>query len=123
MPNKTFAVDGLEGIKQGISIWFNLLEQKNMSKEAAIDLTAKYIDGLLELAEKRQVVVIQATVMLQDGTDYVILKTNLPSPWPTVDGNDLSLFFHTEHGKGEEFVKKNFSINPEVIDSRHYLKE
>jgi hypothetical protein len=123
MPNKTFAADGLEGIKQGISIWFDLLEQKNMTKEAAKDLTAKYIDGLLELVEKRQVTVIKAEVILQDGTDYIILKTNLPSPWHTVDGNDLSLFFHTEHGKGEEFVKMNFKIDPDVIDSRHYLKE
>lgn len=58
--------------------------------------------------------VIKATVVQSNGTDKIILQTNLPeATWPYT-GN-LSIDFNAAQNKGVSFVKEHFGIDAEVI--------
>ena len=59
-------------------------------------------------------------VFLTNTTDKVQILTNLPNPlFPkdTFNGN-LIIEFYTQANYGEEYVKKVFKINPNVINIR-----
>jgi hypothetical protein len=62
--------------------------------------------------------ILKATVILSRVADQVLIETDLPSPF----GNKypLSLRFETTYDKGAEYVRNNFGIEPEVIDTRVY---
>ncbi len=67
-----------------------------------------------------QIHILKATVVLREGTDHISLYTDLPSPFPPeVDDGPLCLTFQTRYGTGVEYVRKNFSVEPEIIDTRH----
>lgn len=52
------------------------------------------------------------------GTDRVYVHTDLPSPYPLeVSDQPLMLAFDTQKGKGVEYVRANFNMEPEVIDT------
>lgn len=64
--------------------------------------------------------ITKATVVLRDETDHISLYTDLPPPFPPeLDRSPLCLTFDTTYGTGIEYVRKNFSMEPEVIDTRH----
>lgn len=50
--------------------------------------------------------------------DYVTLHgSRFPSPFPKVEDEKLTLSFAAEKGKGAEYVRNHFGIDPEVIKS------
>lgn len=58
----------------------------------------------------------KAVVLLQGGSaDMVFLDTELPPHMPKVSNQSPSLKFEVEAGKGIEYVRENFGIEPEVI--------
>lgn len=61
----------------------------------------------------------KVTVFLTHGTDKVHVETDLPSPYPKgVDNSNLTIEFNVQSDHGEEYVKRNFGINPLVRDIR-----
>lgn len=49
------------------------------------------------------------------GPDIVLLWTDLPSSMPKVTKQNLSFKIEVEAGKGVEYVREHFHIEPEVI--------
>lgn len=47
--------------------------------------------------------------------DYIVLHTQLPSPFPKVSDQKLRLTFNVEQGKGPEYVLEHFGIEAEVV--------
>ena len=67
---------------------------------------------------KSQIEIVGATVLISIGTDRVFLDTNLPCPYPACISTDpLNLGFDVTKGKGIQYVKDNFGIEPKVIDT------
>lgn len=64
--------------------------------------------------------VTKATVILQTNVaDLVVLHLDdLPSPMPGITKEPLSVTFHAEFNKGEEYVKKYFPTVPVVVIPR-----
>lgn len=62
--------------------------------------------------------ITRVSVVLRDNAaDLISVYTDFPSPFPpTVDDSPLSLTFQAAKGTGVEYVRKNFGIEPEVID-------
>lgn len=60
----------------------------------------------------------KATVLLGNGTDLIILTTNLPSPMPCIDSSPAKLELRTQKDCGIDYVRKNFGIEPEVLNDR-----
>lgn len=61
---------------------------------------------------------LSATVIhRREESDLVLLRTGLPSPIPKVSSAKLVVFFTAERGTGVEYVRQNFAIEPEVIQS------
>lgn len=52
-------------------------------------------------------------VIVKNTPDKVYLYTNLPCPFNT--NRELVISFETSSGSGEEYVRENFNIQPEVI--------
>ena len=49
-------------------------------------------------------------------TDFVSIQTTLPSPFSKeVSSGFLVMKFETQKGKGVQYVRDNFNIEPEVI--------
>lgn len=64
--------------------------------------------------------ITRATVVLRHGTDHISLYTDLPTPFPPeLQYGNLCLTFEATYGTGVEYVRKNFSVEPEIIDTRH----
>lgn len=62
--------------------------------------------------------VTKITVLTTHGTDLVVVDTTLPTPYPPeVSDQPLSLKFDVTKGRGVDYVKDNFHIEPEVIDT------
>ena len=60
---------------------------------------------------------ITATVLLSDGADKVLLYfKGLPSPTPKIDTGSLSVDFVAEKDTGVDYVRKNFGIEPKIIE-------
>jgi len=61
--------------------------------------------------------ITKITVLIAPGRgDYVSILTDLPSPFPKeVDSTPLSIRFDAPKGKGVEYVREHFGIEPEVI--------
>jgi len=56
--------------------------------------------------------------MLTNSTDRITIHTDLPSPYPAeITTDDLMIDFQTTKGKGVEYVRKHFGIEPEIIDT------
>jgi len=58
--------------------------------------------------------ITEILVLTGDGPDKIIVKTTLPEPcWPYEGG----MFFNIKAaaGTGEDYVKSNFGVEPEVI--------
>jgi hypothetical protein len=62
--------------------------------------------------------VCKATVLLDNGTDLIILATNLPSPMPCIDSGSAKLELRTQKDCGIEYVRKNFGLEPEILSNR-----
>jgi hypothetical protein len=63
-----------------------------------------------------QITIKSATVVMSAGTDLVILETDLPpAVWPFE--HQPSPRFEVAKGFGEQYVKDNFGLEPEVIDT------
>lgn len=59
----------------------------------------------------------KAVVLITDGTDRVTIHTDLPSPYPPeVSEDDLMIVFETRKGAGMDYVRKEFGIEPEMLD-------
>jgi len=57
-----------------------------------------------------------ATVVLGNGTDTVLLHTNLPSPFPKeVSSQNLILSFSATYDTGADYCEKTFNITPKII--------
>jgi len=55
----------------------------------------------------------------QHGTDTVMLRTNLPGPFPPgVGDTHLHLHFEAQAGTGEGYVQEHLGIVPEVVDAK-----
>lgn len=66
--------------------------------------------------------IIKAAVLLSVSTDKVILHTDLPCPFTKEylpSQPKLSVSFEATYDTGIEYVRQNFSIEPEVINTRH----
>ncbi len=62
--------------------------------------------------------ITKASVVIRSGcSDSVCLTTDLPSPYKCDNeaNNPLILSFSCSRKTGEEYVKKHFNIEPEVI--------
>lgn len=55
-------------------------------------------------------------LVIQDfyGPDYVYLISDLPSTMPNVTDEPLTAKVTVEHGKGVEYVRENFNMEPEI---------
>lgn len=63
----------------------------------------------------------KATVLLTSGPDKVILETGLPCPFVKEfmpSQQPLSFTFDATYDTGAEYVKDNFDIKPEIINTR-----
>lgn len=62
--------------------------------------------------------VFRVLVLIRGGhTDEVFIDTNLPGSFPKeVDKANLTLRFEVQKGKGIQYVRDNFGIEPEVLD-------
>ena len=59
----------------------------------------------------------KVVVLITDGTDRVSIHTDLPSPYPPeVSEQDLVIEFSTKKGAGMDYVRKEFGIEPELLD-------
>lgn len=66
--------------------------------------------------------IIKATVLLTNATDEVFIKTDLPCPFvigALPSQPPLDLHFKATYDTGIEYVRKNFKIEPEVINQRN----
>lgn len=64
----------------------------------------------------KAVVVLNTNVM-----DSVVLYTDMPCPMPPAalpSQEPLALLFHAPYDGGAEYVRKNFGIEPEIVNSR-----
>jgi len=51
------------------------------------------------------------------GTDIINIYTSLPSSFPPgLSSDNLVLRFESQKGKGVEYVRKNFNIEPSIIN-------
>lgn len=65
---------------------------------------------------KIELEVERASVVLREGTDKVYLRIKgLPGAIVCFPSEPLTLEFDCTKGTGEEYVKTNFGIDPEVI--------
>jgi hypothetical protein len=57
----------------------------------------------------------KAMVLIGQGTDKVFITTDKPS---AISGylEPLTLTFEATKGTGEDYVRKNFGLNPEIVD-------
>lgn len=65
----------------------------------------------------------KALVLLTDGPDKVFLYSNMPCPYVAAAlpcQEPLVLEFSATYNKGEEYVKENFGLEPEVQNCRHF---
>lgn len=61
--------------------------------------------------------VTKVVVMIREGTDQVIIHTDLPSPYVAeVDDEPLQLQFGSIKGMGIDYVRAVFGVEPEIID-------
>lgn len=68
--------------------------------------------------------ILSATVLVQrGGADLIQLKTDLPPGMPLIDESPLMLTCQVRRGDGVEYVRKNFGINPKVIDMDEHLMD
>ncbi len=61
-------------------------------------------------------------IVLTHTMDYVVIHTDLPCPLPPAalpSQEPLALMFHAPKDGGEEYVKRVFGIQPEIIHARH----
>jgi hypothetical protein len=65
-----------------------------------------------------QIKIIRVTVVLRDATDIIYVHTDLPSPVPNVSPEAPSLSFVAQYDTGVAYVRTNFGVEPEVINSR-----
>ena len=67
---------------------------------------------------------LAATVVQRSqGTDYVTLDLDFPSPMPRVSNEKLSVTFHAEIGTGAAYVQKHFNIAPKVVNMSGVMSE
>jgi hypothetical protein len=58
------------------------------------------------------------TILLTNGTDKIVFKTNLHSPYPAM-GFEPYLSMEAAHGHGVQYCEKHFpGVQIEVIDAR-----
>ncbi len=63
-------------------------------------------------------------VMITNSTDRVTIYTDLPSPYPAeITTDDLEIDFQTSKGRGVEYVREHFGIEPEVLDIPAKMRE
>lgn len=66
---------------------------------------------------KMEFEILKVTIVINEGTDKVLVKTSLPCPYPPCITTDpLMMSFDITKGKGIDYVRKNFGIEPEVIN-------
>jgi len=54
--------------------------------------------------------------------DYVVIHTDLPCPLPPAalpSQEPLALMFHAPKDGGQEYVRRVFGVEPEIITARH----
>jgi hypothetical protein len=59
------------------------------------------------------------TVMIRDiGTDQITINTNMSNPFPSeISDSNLVLEFEAPKGTGIDYVRNNFNIEPDIIDT------
>ena len=63
-------------------------------------------------------------VMITDGTDRVTIHTDLPCPYPPViSTDDLMIDFATSKGRGVDYVREHFGMEPEILDIAAKMRE
>ena len=69
------------------------------------------------LLHKRHPEAVSVTVLIGPGADLVMIKYNAESPiWPFED-NELSMKFEAAKGRGVEYVREVFGMEPKVIQT------
>jgi hypothetical protein len=66
--------------------------------------------------------ILKAMVILSTAADKIMLETDMPCPYVVefMPGQQpLSLSFDATYDKGVEYVRNNFGIEPEVINTRY----
>lgn len=67
---------------------------------------------------KIELTVESATVVLnQYRSDTCYIRFVLPSTFPKTTDQDLMVTFHAEKDTGVEYIKKNFGVDPEIVNS------
>lgn len=62
--------------------------------------------------------ITRATVLIVHGADKVSLQTDLPSPFASwLPDEKLSLNFEVTKGLGAQYVRDNFGLEPEIINT------
>lgn len=68
-----------------------------------------------------EIKILEATVLLTDGADDIVLKTSLPCPYVREflpSQPPLDFRFSATYDTGIEYCRKNLNIEPEVINIR-----
>ena len=67
----------------------------------------------------KNLVIKSVTVLLTHGTDLVTIDLiqELPSPIFPFNEGKFNLTFHAAKGTGEDYVRKNFGIEPKVVNT------
>jgi len=61
--------------------------------------------------------ITKVKVLITNGTDKVLIKTTLPPPYPPcISDGPLTISFDVTKGKGIQYVKDNFQLEPEVVE-------
>lgn len=62
--------------------------------------------------------VVAVKVLTRNGTDLIHLETELPPCFPAgVGANSPTLQFETQKGCGADYVRENFGVEPEIIET------
>ena len=63
--------------------------------------------------------ITKVSVLQSYGTDTISLYTEYPCPYvPEYDDNPLCLTFSTTKGMGVDYIRENFGVEPEIIDTQ-----
>lgn len=57
-------------------------------------------------------------VQLTDSTDRVYVYTSMPTPFPYMEDIEMNMSFECAHDFGEQYVRENFGVTPEIVNTR-----
>lgn len=70
-----------------------------------------------------QIKILSARVLLTEGCDHISLQTEYPCPYVLAflpSQPPLALDFEATRDTGADYVREQFGIEPEIVDTRYY---